>query len=150
MWKQRTHRSRLQKTRETARGAPNPSKQGVPPAMVDARTEHNVPTIKSKTTKAAYIPAFSPGPGYGLWEFVVMPYGLTGATQTCQRTLDEVFRECHDCVDNYVDDIIVFSDNMESHKADLQRMLQKLKLAGFMLRGSKCFLGHSSTTYLDF
>jgi len=24
--------------------------------------------------------AFSPGPGYGLWEFVVMLYGLTGAT----------------------------------------------------------------------
>jgi len=23
---------------------------------------------------------FSPGPGYGLWEFVVIPYGLTGAT----------------------------------------------------------------------
>lgn len=28
--------------------------------------------------------AFCPGPGYGLWEFTVMPYGLTGATQTCQ------------------------------------------------------------------
>jgi len=26
--------------------------------------------------------AFCPGPGYGLWEFTVMPYGLTGATQT--------------------------------------------------------------------
>ena len=49
--------------------------------------------------------AFSPGPGYGLWEFVVMPYGLTRATQTC---LDEVFRECHDCIDNYVGNIIVF------------------------------------------
>ena len=24
--------------------------------------------------------AFCPGPGYDLWEFVVMPYGLTGAT----------------------------------------------------------------------
>ena len=59
--------------------------------------------------------AFSPGPGYGLWEFLVMPYGLTGATQTCQRALDAVFRECQDCVDNYVDDIIVFSDDMESH-----------------------------------
>ena len=28
--------------------------------------------------------AFCPGPGYGLWEFTVMPYGLTEATQTCQ------------------------------------------------------------------
>ena len=31
---------------------------------------------------------FSPGPRYGLWEFLVMPYGLTGATQTCQHALD--------------------------------------------------------------
>ena len=52
--------------------------------------------------------AFCPGPGYGLWEFTVMPYGLTGATQTCQRALDEVLSECEDCVDNYVDDCIIF------------------------------------------
>ena len=52
--------------------------------------------------------AFSPGPGYGLWEFVVLPYGLTGATQICQRGLDELFRDCHNCVDNYVEYIIIF------------------------------------------
>ena len=37
-----------------------------------------------------------------------MPYGLIGTTQTYQHALDEVFRECHDCVDNYVNDIIIF------------------------------------------
>ena len=94
--------------------------------------------------------AFCPGPGYGLWEFVVMPYGLTGATQTCQRGLDEIFRECNDCVDNYVDDIIVFSDDMDSHVSDLRRVLEKLKSAGFTLRGSKCLLGQQSITHLGF
>ena len=53
--------------------------------------------------------AFCPGPGYGLWGFTVMPYGLTGATQTCQCGLDEVLK---DCVDNYVDDCIIFSVDM--------------------------------------
>ena len=79
-----------------------------------------------------------------------MPYGLTGATQTCQRALDEVFHECHDCVDNYVDDIIVFSDNMCTHINDLRCVVKKLKVAGFMLRGSKCLLGQSSITHLGF
>ena len=51
--------------------------------------------------------AFCPGPGYGLWEFVVISCGLMWATQTCQHALDEVFCQCHDCVDNYVNDIIV-------------------------------------------
>ena len=39
--------------------------------------------------------AFSPSPGYGLWEFTVMPYGLTRATQACQR-LDEMLQDCKD------------------------------------------------------
>ena len=39
-----------------------------------------------------------------------MPYGLTGATQT---GLDQVLNDCKDCVDNYVDDLIIFSDDMK-------------------------------------
>jgi len=57
-----------------------------------------------------------------------MPYGLTGTTQTCQHGL---FHKCHDCVDNYVDDI--FSDDMDSHITDLRRVLEKLRVAGFTL-----------------
>ena len=79
-----------------------------------------------------------------------MPYGLTGATQTCQRCLDEIFRECHNCVDNYVDDIIVYSDDITSNKSDLRRVLEKLKSAGFTLRGCKCILGQTSITHLGF
>ena len=94
--------------------------------------------------------AFCPGPGYGLWEFTVMPYGLTGATQTCQRGLDIVLKHCKDCVDNYVDDCIVFSDDMESHISDLQRVLGSLQAAGFTLRGSKCFFGRDTITHLGF
>ena len=94
--------------------------------------------------------AFCPGPGYGLWEFTVMPYGLTGASQTCQRALDHTLKSCKDCVDNYIDDIIVFSDTIESHIRDLRRVLSKLKAAGFTLRGSKCFFGDIKATHLGF
>ena len=44
-----------------------------------------------------------------------MPYGLTGATQTCQQGLDTILADCKYCVDNYIDDCIVYSDDMESH-----------------------------------
>ena len=60
-----------------------------------------------------------------------MPYGLTGATQTCQRGLDEVLKECKDCVDNYVDDCIIFFDTIDSHVVDLYRVLGWLQKAGF-------------------
>ena len=75
---------------------------------------------------------------------------LTGATQTCQYALDEVFHECHDCVDNYIDDIIVFSDYMYSHINNLWRIFKKLKSAGFILRGLKCLLGQNCVTHLGF
>ena len=94
--------------------------------------------------------AFCPGPGYGLWEITVMPYGVTGATQTYQQGLDEVLKECKDCVDYYVDDCIIFSDALDSHIKDLRRVLSLLQVARFTLRGSKCSLGMSSTTYLGF
>ena len=94
--------------------------------------------------------AFSPGPGHGLWEFTRMPYGLTGAAQTCQRCLDEVLVDCKDCVDNYVDDCIVFSDNLERHCTDLRRVFSKISEAGFTLRGSKCFFGKYKVDHLGF
>ena len=94
--------------------------------------------------------AFCPGPGYGLWEFVVMPYGLTGATQTCQQGLDTLLADCKCCVDKYVDDCIVYSNDMKSHIRDLQEVLGRLLKAGFTLRGSKCAFGKSTITHLGF
>ena len=79
-----------------------------------------------------------------------MLYGLTGATQTCQRGLDDVLRDCKYCVDNYVDDCIVYCSDMVSHIRDLQLVLGKLKAAGFTLRGCKCMFGKSSVTHLGF
>ena len=94
--------------------------------------------------------AFCPGPSYGLWEFTVMPYGLTCATQTCQRGLDTILQNCKHCVDNYVDDCIVFSDDMTSHIQDLRLVLGKLQAAGFTLHGSKCSFGTDTITHLGF
>ena len=79
-----------------------------------------------------------------------MPYGLTGATQTCQQGLDSVLADCKYCVDNYVDDCIVYSNDMESHIRDLQEVLGRLLKAGFTLRGSKCAFGRSTITHLGF
>ena len=94
--------------------------------------------------------AFCPGPGYGLWEFTVMPYGLTGATQTCQRGLDHVLGDCQDCVDNYIGNCLVYSDNMETHMKDLERVLSRLQTAGLTLRGNKCFFERTKVSHLGF
>ena len=68
---------------------------------------------------------FCPGPAYGLWEFTVIPHGLTGATQICQQGLYEVLKECKDFVEHYVDDCIIFSDTLDSHITDLKCVLSQ-------------------------
>lgn len=55
-----------------------------------------------------------------------MLYELTGATQTCQQSLDTVLHNCKYCVVNYVDDCVVFSSDMESHIRELQKVLGAL------------------------
>ena len=55
-----------------------------------------------------------------------------------------------DWLDNYVDDIIVFSDNVDFHISDLRRVLEKLKSTGFILQASKCLLCQHSITHLGF
>ena len=79
-----------------------------------------------------------------------MPYGLTGATQTCQWRLDTVLHDCKYCVHNYVNDCVVFSSDMTSHARDLQKVLGVLQDAGFTLRGSKCAFGKTTVTHLGF
>ena len=68
-----------------------------------------------------------------------MPYGLSGATQTCQQGLDTVLQNCKYCVNNCVDNI-----------TDLRKMLGQLMEAGFTLKGSKCSFGMSTVTHLGF
>ena len=54
-----------------------------------------------------------------------------------------MLRDCKDCVCNYVDDCIIFSDVMASHANHLSHVLGKPMAAGFTLCGSKCFLGRA-------
>ena len=53
---------------------------------------------------------------YGTFEYFVMPFGLTNAPPTFQCLMNDIF---HDLVDVYMvvylDNILIYSDNMEQH-----------------------------------
>jgi len=88
---------------------------------------------------------------YGLYEFLVLPFGLTNAPATFMNLMNDVFRkELDSFVIIYLDDILVFSENEEQHTAHLELVLQKLRDNKLYAKLSKCeffkskvgFLGH--------
>ena len=65
--------------------------------------------------------AFSPGPDMGLFEFLRLPFGLTGSPGTFQRLMDRVLRGLPFAM-VYVDDILVYSSDKRTHKQHLRQV----------------------------
>lgn len=87
----------------------------------------------------------------GLYEYNVLPFGLSNGPATFQRTMDIVLSGLNfDSCLVYIDDIIVFSRDLEKHFERLTAIFQRLRGAGLHLKFSKCsfaqaeleFLGH--------
>ena len=51
---------------------------------------------------------------FGLFSFNFMPFGLKNAAATFQRMMDKIFSNL-ECAFVYIDNILVFSDNEDSH-----------------------------------
>ena len=91
--------------------------------------------------------AFCPGPGMGLYQFCCMPFGLSGAPASFQRLMDSVLRGLP-FASTYLDDILVYSHNIECHKDHLRQVFCRLQKAGLTLRGRKCSIGVPKVCYL--
>jgi len=88
---------------------------------------------------------------YGLFEFLVIPFGLTNAPATAQRFMNDTLREYLDivCV-CYIDDILIYSRTLKEHRQQVRKVLQKLKEAGLFIKPEKCEFSVQKTTFLGF
>ena len=109
---------------------------------------HNVPIREADRDKTAFITR------RGCFRYKVMPFGLTCAPSVFQRLMDLVLCKLtyQSCL-VYLDDIIVFSQDFDSHVERLREIFDRLKIAGLKLHMKKCclfqrqvnFLGHVLT-----
>ncbi|XP_064475510.1 uncharacterized protein LOC135389384 [Ornithodoros turicata] len=76
----------------------------------------------------------------GLYEFLVMPFGLCNAPATFERMMDTVLRglRWHICL-CYLDDIIIYAPTPEDHLSRLSTVLDYIATAGLQLNRKKMF-----------
>ncbi|KAJ3691568.1 hypothetical protein LUZ61_020732 [Rhynchospora tenuis] len=73
----------------------------------------------------------------GLYEWLVMPFGLKNAPAIFQRKMDNCFRGTEEFIAVYIDDILAFSENEEQHAKHLQKMLEICEKWGLVLSPTK-------------
>src|SRR6266487_1207724 len=75
----------------------------------------------------------------GLYEFLVMPFGLYNASATFQRLMHEVLGNLiYTKAPVYLDDIIIHSKTFEQHLEDIDKVFGKLRDARLMSKENKC------------
>jgi hypothetical protein len=71
-------------------------------------------------------------PGFiGSFEWVVMTFGLKNIGTTYQRAMDLIFHDLLGIIlEIYIDDVVVKSDSMDNHLADLRLALERMHRYG--------------------
>jgi hypothetical protein len=115
-------------------------------SKIDLRSRyHQLKIQASDIPKTAFITQ------YGLYEYMVMSFGLTNAPAYFMYLMNKVFMEYLDkFVVVFIDVILIFSKNEEEHDKHLHFVLQKLKENQLYAKLNKCefwleevsFLGH--------
>ncbi len=73
------------------------------------------------------------------YQFKIMLFGLNNAPATFQRLMNKVLRQyIGKFVQVYLDDIIIYSNNLDEYKRHIKAMLEKIKEANLKLKPSKC------------
>ena len=86
----------------------------------------------------------------GLFEFIKMPFGLSGAPPIFMELMDRVLEGLEDCAIPYLDDIIVLGKTPEEHLRNLETVFERLRAHGLKMKLKKCQFFQQETKYLGF
>ena len=88
---------------------------------------------------------------YGLFEWLVMPFGLQGAPATFMSMMNSTF---HDYLDKflaiYLDDFLIYSATLEEHLEHLRLVLQRFREHQLYAKRSKCVFGVNEVPFLGY
>jgi hypothetical protein len=94
---------------------------------------HQVRIAEDDIKKTAFITR------YGLYEYLVMPFGLCNAPSTFMRMMNDILRPLLDvCVIVFIDDILIYSETEDQHHTDVCRVFDLLRQHKLYVKLSKC------------
>ncbi|XP_065356057.1 uncharacterized protein LOC135950441 [Calliphora vicina] len=90
-------------------------------------------------------------PGRPLYQFVVMPFGLCTAPQTMCRLMDQLIPpDLRHCVFGYLDDLVIVSEDFQSHLTTLVKIADQFRRANLTLNIAKSAFCVTQVKYLGF
>jgi len=88
---------------------------------------------------------------YRHYEYTVMPFGLKNAPATFQRLINNTLREyLDDFTITYLDDILIYSDDLEMHCSHVHKVLRKLSERVLYVKKSKSKFEAKEIEFLDY
>ena len=80
-----------------------------------------------------------------------MPFGLTNAPTAFQQFMNNIFSNLLDvCIMIYLDDILIYLNNMSKHHQHIKKVLKHLCKAGLYAKAEKCKFHSKSVEYLGY
>ena len=81
-----------------------------------------------------------------------MPFSLANAPVTFQGFINNILRDLldHCIIIIYVDDILVYSDDLVQHREHIQEILKQLQQYGLFAKGNKCEWHKDSVEFLGY
>lgn len=80
-----------------------------------------------------------------------MHYGLTNTPASFQRLMNDVFKDLLDiCVVIYLDDILIFSEDLTHHTAHVHEVFHHLRTNNLYAKLEKCEFNVNTTSFLGF
>lgn len=115
-------------------------------SFLDAYSGYNqIPMYASDREKTAFITEKAS------YCYEVMPFGLKNAGATYQRLMDKIFAsQIGRCMDVYIDDMVVRSEDGKAHARDLEEVFEQVKKYKMRLNPAKCTFGVPAGKFLGF
>lgn len=87
----------------------------------------------------------------GHYEYQVMPFGLSNAPAVFQNFVNDIFRPfLGRFMIVYIDDILIFSADWESHVSHTRQVLEVLRKNLLFVKGEKCTFGVQEVAFLGY